>query len=297
MTTPQPTDTSKRDNRFVADPNSGETMAWLINADAILNRGMGGALGTDLSERLSRLYQERKAPVHILDIACGPGGWVIDVAGEHPEYEVTGVDIGQPMIDYARSLAKVHGYDNAHFSRMDVLKPLDFPDEAFDLVNARTLFGFMSPDTWPQLLGECLRITRPGGIIRLTELEAPVTTSLALNWLWDVASRSLFITERSFSRDGRHIGIIAVLKRLLREAGYRDVSHKGYAYDLADPEHREGFRQHWMIAFTLIQPFHISSGVTTEEEYTMHYQRMLAEMLADDFDGIWFYLSAIGTKG
>ena len=193
MTTPQPTDTSKRDNRFVADPNSGETMAWLINADAILNRGMGGALGTDLSERLSRIYRERKAPVHILDIACGPGGWVIEVAGEHPEYEVTGVDIGQPMIDYARSLAKVRGFDNAHFSRMDVLKPLDFPNEAFDLVNARTLFGFMSPDTWPQLLGECLRITRPGGMIRLTELEAPVTTSPALNWLWDVAARSLFI--------------------------------------------------------------------------------------------------------
>ncbi len=45
MTTPQPTDTSKRDNRFVADPNSGETMAWLINADAILNRGMGERSG------------------------------------------------------------------------------------------------------------------------------------------------------------------------------------------------------------------------------------------------------------
>jgi SAM-dependent methyltransferase len=222
---------------------------------------------------------------------------VIEVAGEHPEYEVTGADIGQPMIDYARSLAKVRGFDNAHFSRMDVLKPLDFPNESFDLVNARTLFGFMSPDTWPQLLAECLRITRPGGIIRLTELEAPVTTSPALNWLWNVASRSLFVTGRSFSPDGRHIGIIAVLKRLLREAGYRDVSHKEYAYDLADPEHREGFRQHWMIAFTLIQPFHVRSGVTTEEEYTMHYQQMLAEMLADDFDGIWFYLSAIGTKG
>src|SRR5207245_4150407 len=111
------------------------------------------------------------------------------------------------------------------------------------------------------------------------------------------ASRSLFITGRSFSPDGRHIGIIAVLKRLLREAGYRHVSHKEYAYDLADPEQRESFRQHWMIAFTLIQPFHIGSGATTEEEYTMHYQQMLAEMLADDFDGIWLYLSAIGTKG
>lgn len=297
MTTPQPPDTSQRDNRFVADPNSGETMAWLLNADSFLNRGMGGALGTDLSERLSRIYIERKAPVHILDIACGPGGWVIEVAGEHPEYQVTGVDIGQPMIDYARSIAKVRGFSNAHFSRMDVLKPLDFPNEAFDLVNARTLFGFMSPDTWPQLLGECLRITRPGGIIRLTELEVPITTSPALNWMWDVGAQAFFIKGRSFSRDGRHITIIAVLKRLLREAGYRDVSHKEYAFDLTDPEQREAFRQNFHIVFQLVRPFVVGSGVTTDDEYTMHYQQMLAEMLADDFDGIWFYLSAIGTKG
>ena len=296
MTTPEPIDPSNRDNRFVADPNSGQTMAWLINADAILNSGMGGALGADLSERLSRIYTERQAPVQILDIACGPGGWVIEVAGKHPEYEVTGVDIGQPMIDYARSLAKVRGFDNAHFSRMDVLKPLDFSDETFDLVNARTLFGFTTPATWPQLLGECFRILKPGGIIRLTELEAPVTTSPALNWLWDVACRSLFVTKRSFSPDDRHIGITAVLKRLLREAGFQNVTHTPYAYDLADPEQREGFRQHWMIAFMLIKPFHINSGAANEEEYMMYYQRMLAEMQAEDFDGMWYYLSAIGTK-
>ncbi len=296
MTTPQPTDTPERDNRFVADPNSGETMAWLINADAFLNRGMGGALGEDLSERLSRIYRERGAPVHILDIACGPGGWVIEVAGEHPEYEVTGIDIGQPMINYARSLANVRGFANAHFRVMDILNPLDFPDATFDLVNARTLFGFMSPDTWPQLLGECLRITRPGGIIRLTELEAPITTSVALNWLWDVTAKALFSKERSFSRDGRHIGIIAALKRLLREAGYRDISHKVYAFDLADLQQREAFRQNFLIVCELVKPFLVGSGVTTEQEYAMHYQQMLAEMLADDFDGMWFYLSAIGTK-
>ena len=113
MTTPQPTDTSKRDNRFVADPNSGETMAWLINADAILNGGMGGALGTDLSERLSRIYRERKAPVHILDIACGPGGWVIEVAGEHPEYEVTGVDICYFLPIPQRAVQSCHVHDRS----------------------------------------------------------------------------------------------------------------------------------------------------------------------------------------
>src|SRR6266851_2052568 len=273
MTTSQPTNTSKRDNRFVADPNSGETMAWLINADTLLNRGMGGALGTDLSERLSRIYRERKAPVHILDIACGPGGWVIEVAGEHPEYEVTGADIGQPMIDYARSLAKVRGFDNAHFSRMDVLKPLDFPNESFDLVNARTLFGFMSPDTWPQLLAECLRITRPGGIIRLTELEAPVTTSLALNELWYHHTRAFYKLGRSFSVDEWHIGINAVLKRLLRDAGFQDIKHQGHVIDIsAGTADFEGFFRHFVYVFGLAKPFLLKVTGLTEQEYDRLYQ-------------------------
>ncbi len=286
----------RTDNRFVADPNSGETMAWLINFDSFVNRGMGGALGEDLSERLSRIYRERGGPVRILDIACGPGGWVADVAGEHPEYDVTGIDISRPMTDYARSLAEARGFTNAHFHVMDILKPLDFPNETFDLINARTLFGFMSPDTWPQLLGESLRIMRPGGIIRLTELEAPVSTSPALNWLWALTSQAFFTRGRSFSRDGRNIGIIAVLKRMLREAGYRNVSHKVYAFDLADREQREAFRQNFQIVFTLVRPFLLASGITTEEEYDSHYLQMLAEMLAEDFDGIWIFLSAIGTK-
>ena len=200
------------------------------------------------------------------------------------------------MIDYARSLADVRSFSNAHFRVMDVLQPLDFQNETFDLVNARTLFGFMSPDIWPQLLRECLRIMRPGGIIRLTELEAPVSTSSALNWLWDITSRSLFMRGRSFSRDGRHIGIIAVLKRLLREAGYHNVSHTVYAFDLADREQREALRQNFQIVFTLVRPFLVSSGLTTEEEYDSHYLQMLAEMLAEEFDGIWIYLAAIGTR-
>src|SRR5216683_2659620 len=147
-------DLSGGEIRFVADTESGETMTWLLNFDKIINNGMGGTL----AERpgLSGI----KA---ILDLACGPGGWVLDVAREHPEIEVTGVDISQSMIRFAKAQATSRGYGNASFMVMDVKKPLRFEEASFDLVNERTLYGVMGPGEWPQLLAECKRMLRDAG--------------------------------------------------------------------------------------------------------------------------------------
>jgi len=60
--------------------------------------------------------------------------------------------------------------NNASFLVMNLLKPLDFPDSSFDLVNARFI-NFLPAGAWSRLLQEFRRIARPDGIIRLTESE------------------------------------------------------------------------------------------------------------------------------
>src|SRR5215472_6378408 len=110
--------------------------------------------------------------------------------------EVVGIDISQTMISYARTQAQVQRLDNAHFQVMDATKPLDFPDLSFDLVNAR-LIGFFPKAVWPSLLQECVRITLPGGIIRLTEIEMGVcgiTDSTAVEQLNALVTRALHLT-------------------------------------------------------------------------------------------------------
>ena len=273
--------------RFVADTESGETMTWLLNFDKIINNGMGGTL----AERPD--FSGIKA---ILDLACGPGGWVLDVARQHPDIEVTGIDISESMIRFAKAQATSRGYGNASFMVMDVKKPLLFEDASFDLVNERTLYGVMGPGEWPQLLAECKRILRPGGIIRLTELEMPVTTSPALNALWYLHTRAFYKLGRSFSVDERHIGITPVLKRLLRDAGFQDVKHQGHVMDIsAGTADFEGFFRNFVYVFELVKPFMLKiEGLTTEQEWKRLYQQMQAEMLASDFCGLWTYVTAWG---
>ena len=87
--------------------------------------------------------------------------------------------ISRTTIEYAHARAHTQGLDNATFIVMDVTRPLEFPDACFDLVNARLLVSVLSTEAWLPLLRECVRVTRPGGLIRLTECERSISTSPA----------------------------------------------------------------------------------------------------------------------
>lgn len=93
---------------------------------------------------LKWLYQSSISTIHnILDIACGPGGWVLQVAKAYLEIEPMDIDLSIRMIMYAGAQTLAYGLKNARFRLMDALKPL-LADQSFDLVSACLLFAFMS---------------------------------------------------------------------------------------------------------------------------------------------------------
>src|SRR2546423_1813649 len=119
-----PTIPPASENEYFIDAENAAEMARLMHQDRLTTRGMGG------------VFPERSdfSTLHdILDIACGPGGWVLDVAFEHPTINVMGIDISGIMIEYARAQAWTQGLNTASFRVMDALKPLDFADGAFAL--------------------------------------------------------------------------------------------------------------------------------------------------------------------
>src|SRR5690348_17634887 len=110
-------------NSYVIDAESAAEMARLMRQDQAMTAGMGGPLTEiDLSEVQS-----------VLDLACGPGGWPLELAYTYSDMEIVGVDISERMIAYAQSQAQVQQRSNISFHVMDILKPLDFPDNSFDL--------------------------------------------------------------------------------------------------------------------------------------------------------------------
>src|SRR2546421_311025 len=83
-----------------------------------------------------------------------------------------------------------------------------------DRVNARWLseIGGLS---WPELLSELLRVTRPGGFIRLTETEdVSVTTSPAFEQMTSLLLQACHLG--GFSLSSRTLGLSPMLPHVLR---------------------------------------------------------------------------------
>ncbi|HET9922164.1 MAG TPA: class I SAM-dependent methyltransferase [Ktedonobacteraceae bacterium] len=281
-------DTPRDENVYFNDPESGAEMARLIEQDQLVTAGMGGLF----SER-ANLDGIR----NVLDVACGSAGWAQEVAFTYPDIKVVGVDVSRAMIDYARAQAKVQRLNNASFYVMDIQKPLDFPDNSFDLVNARFI-NFLPAAAWTPLMQEFRRITRPGGTVRLTESEWwYFTNSPALDTINSMIIRALKKQGGSFSESGRFTGVLPMLGRFLREAGCTNIGYKAHAIDFSfGTEAYEGFRLDATIAFKLFQPFVVKMGVTTREDVEQTYEQMKLEMWQEDFRGMMLPLTAWGER-
>ncbi len=147
-------------NTYIFDPESAVELARLINQERVVTEAMGGALSG---------VPEPASLNNILDLACGAGGWGLDVAFVLPEAEVEGVDVSRKMVDYANTRARTQLLSNVSFGVMDITRTFEVPDQSFDLVNARFLAAVLKREAWLPFLSECHRVLRPGGLLRLTE--------------------------------------------------------------------------------------------------------------------------------
>jgi ubiquinone/menaquinone biosynthesis C-methylase UbiE len=155
----------------------------------------------------------------VLDLACGPGTWALEMATAYPHLHLVGVDLSPTMLRCATLYAQVDALTNVRFVQMDIVCGLAFPDASFDLINADYLQSFLRPTDWLPLLAECRRVLRPGGVLKLGELEGGISTGRATDALYTIWARAMKAAGRTFSCDGQHLGITAMLRPLLLDAG------------------------------------------------------------------------------
>src|SRR6266704_1882923 len=118
------TSPQKGENPYYFDPEEAGEMARLMIQDRLITKGMGGLFPERTDVSLMK---------NVLDLGCGPGGWVLDVAFEYPHMEVAGIDVSRLMVDYANARARTQQLPNASFGVMDITQPLDFSDASFDM--------------------------------------------------------------------------------------------------------------------------------------------------------------------
>ncbi len=281
---------SSSSHTYVLDPDNPSELARLINQDRMVTQAMSGPLSG---------VPDPSSLRNIVDLGCGPGGWVLDVAFALPDAEVEGVDISRPMVNYANARARTQQLPNASFGVMDLTKPLEFPDASFDLVNARLLFAVLKRDAWPVFLRECTRVLRPGGLLRLTEPTSFATTSsAAANQLLELlCTQALWKAGYGFSPDGHYFGIMHVLPPFLRQLGYQQVHLLAHAFEFSagTAAWADQYRNVEIIGYQT-KSFFVKLGLISPEAFDQLQQQALSDMLRETFYGMGHLTTVLGSK-
>src|SRR5215467_7600832 len=273
---------------FVQDRSNQEEITRLQIQDQMITAGMGGVL----PEQTDPTRFQR-----ILDVGCGTGDWLIETARTYPTVPVlVGVDVSSTLLAYAQAQsAKQQVANRVDFRVMDALRMLEFPASYFELVNQRLGMSYLRTWDWPKLLSEYQRITRPDGIIRITECSFPVSSSTALTRLSGQFIRALSQAGHLFTPDNPD-GVINELPRLLQQLDLVDVQTR-----LHTLEHRAGtaegqsFYEDVKSMSRTLLPF-CRKWSQVPDDYDEIYQQALRDIPQPDFVATWNLLTVWGTK-
>ena len=273
---------------FVQDRSAKEELIRLHVQDQLTTASMGGVL----SEQADPTILQR-----VLDVGCGSGDWLIEVAKTYPSIPfLIGTDISKRMIDYARAQAEAEGVsDRIKFHTMDALQGLKFADGYFDLVNQRFGMSWIRTWDWPKLLQEYQRVTRPDGVIRITETDLEEGPYPALRQISQLLIQAFSQAGHLFTAESG--GITNHLTRLLHQyAGIRNVQTHLHTleYHAGTPEW-QSMHEHTRRFYQMASPF-LHKWTRVPENYEEILQQAMNEQMQPDFVASWHLLTAWGNK-
>jgi len=164
--------------------------------------------GLKVTKELIELCQLRKGQ-HVLDVGCGVGVTPCYLA-KKIGCRAMGVDISDMMIRRAKERAEREGITGLAEFRVADVQDLPFEEGSFDVVIGESVLVFAKDKE--RALRECVRVTRPGGCVGMTEstwLKRPTPEMV------EYASRTWDIPAEILDREG--------WVRLMIRSGLSDV--------------------------------------------------------------------------
>lgn len=259
---------------LVQDRSNYTELIRLQLQDQMFTTGMGGVLSEQPNPTLFR---------RILDVGCGPGGWLIETAQTYPGLKIgIGIDTSHTIIEAARQSALAAGVsERVEFQIMDALRMLEFPEHYFTLVNQRFGQSWLRTWDWHKLLQEYRRVTQPGGVIRITESTIMVeSTSSTLTRLYELGLRALQQSGHLFGPTNE--AVASELTRLFDQHGLQQVQTQVHVlrYEGQTPERRL-FVEDMRHIFRTTLPF-LRKWTHVPGDYEDLYQQMLQEIQQPD---------------
>jgi ubiquinone/menaquinone biosynthesis C-methylase UbiE len=104
----------------------------------------------------------------ILDVGCGFASVPIEIAKTFPNVKITGIDLGEPLLDIGRTLIKKERLEKQIVLLNGDAQNLQYENNSFDVVINSFLLHIVENPI--QMLNEIDRVAKPEGIILITDL-------------------------------------------------------------------------------------------------------------------------------
>ncbi|KAF6813388.1 methyltransferase domain-containing protein [Colletotrichum musicola] len=155
----------------------------------------------------------------VLDVGTGSGSWAIDFGDEHPEAEVTEVDL------------PLHGRNcvppNVRFEIDDIEAEWTF-SRPFDYIHSRTMTGSIAD--WNKYIKQCYDNLNPGGYLELNDIDAvPVSDDGTLTKDTAIMKNAGLCLE-AMVKFGAPFQKFERLEGVMRDAGFVDVHVRQYKW-------------------------------------------------------------------
>ncbi|RUP51416.1 S-adenosyl-L-methionine-dependent methyltransferase [Jimgerdemannia flammicorona] len=102
----------------------------------------------------------------VLDVGCGAGSWLLDMARSYPLSMFVGTDITDVVFPDPDIIPP-----NCAFLKANTVTKLPFGDSSFDFVHQRLMVLGFTPGDWTTAMREVARVTKPGGWVELFEYD------------------------------------------------------------------------------------------------------------------------------
>lgn len=133
---------------------------------AVHNMGSQGVNNDDPARSIAHWIKTNYPglkPNRILDLGCTIGNNTLPYKEVFPDAQVIGVDVSAPCLRYAHARASALGVD-VDFVQANA-ESLTYEDGSFDLIVSRILLHETSTSALPNIITECHRLLRPGGVM------------------------------------------------------------------------------------------------------------------------------------
>lgn len=182
------------------------------------------------------LKERLAAGIEVLDLGCGRGRALHQLAQHYPHSQFVGIDLSQEAIDYARAQAQCSGLDNLHFLQQDLTH---FDEDAladqFDLI---TTFDAIHDQAKPlAVLQGIHKSLRDDGVYLMQDIHGSSHVENNLDHpigplLYTLST--LHCMTVSLAQGGEGLGTLwgrETATALLHEAGFRHIEIHRLAHD------------------------------------------------------------------